>query len=73
MSKIKTATPTEVDAHAETLMAEFFSHVDEVRAKSEKTEELDDIFQGWAIQKIASLQLMVLELSRCVIEMDARE
>jgi hypothetical protein len=50
----------EVDARANELIHEFHAHFTElIEAHPEHTERKREIFEGWAIQKIAGLQLIV--------------
>jgi len=67
---IKTATPDQIDAHSEELMQEFFQHFKEVSAANDQPQSIDTVFQGWAIQKIASLQLAVLQLAQATLSGD---
>jgi hypothetical protein len=66
MSKIKIATPEEIDARANQLMDEFFQHMEDVRTASPTQQDIDTVFQGWSIQKVAALQLLVEELTKAV-------
>ena len=61
--KIKTE---EVDAHSNELMDEFFDHYAEVCAAAQEKKDVNVVFQGWAIQKLSSLQLITIELARCI-------
>jgi len=53
-------TARQAEARAEELISEFCEHIEECReAHPEQALEKRDIFEGWAIQKIAGLQLCV--------------
>ncbi len=54
----------EVDAKSRELIQEFFQHYQEFIEANPGQEDKNEIFQGWAIQKIAGLQLVALELAR---------
>ncbi len=66
-------TAAKVDAHSNELMAEFFEHYTEVCAAAHEQKDINVVFQGWAIQKLSSLQLIVTELTRCVIALNGVE
>jgi len=51
-----------IDKNSELLMNEFQSHCNEVYDKVDKNADKRAIFEGWAIQKISSLQLTVIDL-----------
>ena len=54
----------EVDARASELIHEFHAHFTElIEAHPEHTDRKREIFEGWAIQKFAGLQLSVEHLS----------
>jgi hypothetical protein len=58
-----------VDARSDELWAEFERHYDEfIAAYPDKTDEVL-IFQGWILQKVAGLQVSVMELARQVDEL----
>jgi hypothetical protein len=69
----------EIDARSEKLQAEFLEHAAEFRErlKAERADLLgangrlnkSRVFEGWAIQKIAGLQLLVLNLVSRVQEL----
>ena len=60
----------QVDAKSDELMIEFDQHYAElVEAHPEHEGKRDLVFQGWMIQKVASLQLCVSELERRIAEM----
>jgi hypothetical protein len=74
--RMKEPTPPEnariVDAKTEELMAEFFAHRDEMKAENPDDPKLTNdriLFEGWAIQKIAGLHCVVLDLVRQVDEL----
>jgi hypothetical protein len=52
-----------VDAKSEELMQEFAQHCEMVRQAHPEATDLDLIFQGWVIQKVAGLQVAVLRLA----------
>ncbi len=53
-----------VDEKAQELIYEFQSHYQEyIELHPEDKDRKDEIFQSWAIQKIAGLQLSILELA----------
>ena len=54
----------QVDAKSEELIKEFYDHF-EVYKKlhPEDKDRKDEVFQGWIIQKIAGLQLSIIEIS----------
>jgi hypothetical protein len=66
-------TPAKIDAHSNELMNEFFEHYTEVCAAAQEKRDINVVFQGWAIQKISSLQLIVTELTRCVTALNTVE
>jgi hypothetical protein len=54
----------QVDQQSEDLMEEFFEHYDRfVEAHPDKTDKTK-IFGGWVVQKIAGLQVAVIQLAR---------
>jgi hypothetical protein len=59
------------EAKSNELMAEFYRHRDEIMAESPDDPKLNhrNIFESWAIQKIAGLQCVVLDLVRQVDEL----
>lgn len=64
----KTIGPNEAKRQAEdrshTLILEFHAHIDEIVAlHPEYAEKAQEIFEAWAIQKIAGLQLSVEHLA----------
>lgn len=65
-TRIRNITTEEVDRHSQELIGEFFEHYEEVCAAAPDKQDVNVIFQGWAIQKISSLQLVVVELTRCL-------
>jgi hypothetical protein len=60
-----------VEAKSNELMAEFYRHRDEIMAENPDDPKLNhrNIFESWAIQKIAGLQCVVLDLVRQVDEL----
>jgi hypothetical protein len=72
-TRIRNITTEEVDRHSNELIGEFFEHYEEVSAAAPDKQDINVIFQGWAIQKISSLQLVVVELTRCLNALDAAE
>jgi hypothetical protein len=60
-----------VEAKSNELMAEFYRHRDEIMAETPDDPKLNhrNIFESWAIQKIAGLQCVVLDLVRQVDEL----
>jgi len=53
-----------VEEKTEELIYEFDAHFQEyIKLHPEDADRKDEIFQGWAIQKIAGLQLSILELA----------
>jgi len=75
---MKEPTPAEiarnVDAKSNELMAEFYRHRDEIMAESPDDPKLNhrNIFESWAIQKIAGLHCVVLDLVRQVDELKGK-
>ena len=70
---MKTTTPSElaeVNAKSDELIAEFRAHKDEFIAANPTLTDEHKIFKGWAIQKIAGLQCVVLDLVSRVIELE---
>jgi hypothetical protein len=61
----------QVDAKSRELIQEFFQHQEEFIEANPGKEDRNAIFQGWAIQKIAGLQLAVLELMKKLDEIEA--
>lgn len=53
-----------VDEKTRELIAEFHSHYDEyVTLRPDDKDRKDEIFQAWVIQKIAGLQISILEIA----------
>lgn len=53
-----------VDEKTRELIMEFHSHYEEyVKLKPEDKNRKDEIFQAWVIQKIAGLQVSLLEIA----------
>jgi hypothetical protein len=65
-ARIRTIKTEEVDTHSNELMDEFFEHYAEVCAAAQEKKDINVVFQGWAIQKLSSLQLITIELARCI-------
>lgn len=58
------ATGAEVDARTHELMIQFESHFQEVVAlHPDVADRRDHVFQAWAMQKIAGLQLAVEQIA----------
>jgi hypothetical protein len=59
------------EAKSNELIAEFYRYRDEIMAESPDDPKLNhrNIFESWAIQKIAGLQCVVLDLVRQVDEL----
>lgn len=54
----------QVDAKSDELMQEFIEHMQEFLALHPEYEDRrDEIFQGWVIQKIAGIQLSIVEIA----------
>jgi hypothetical protein len=54
-----------VDAQSAALMREFTAHVDDfLRLHPEYADRREEIFQSWVIQKIAGMQLSIVEIVR---------
>ena len=62
----------QIDAKTRELMQEFFEHVRDVRKLPPKKHDPRKIFEGWAIQKIASLQFTVLQLGDQIDRLERR-
>ena len=61
----KTAlTGQKVEAQADKLIRDFQAHAEQFRAAHPDMDDTREIFEGWIIQKVAALQLAVLELER---------
>jgi hypothetical protein len=60
----------EVTAKSDELIAEFRAHQKEFIAANPTLTDENKIFRGWAIQKIAGLQCVVLNLVERVIELE---
>ena len=72
-TRIRKITTDEVDRHSNELISEFFEHYEEVCATAQEKKDINVVFQGWAIQKISSLQLVTTELARCVNTLSAAD
>ncbi len=72
-TNVKEPTPepaaSEIDAKTHELMREFFEHVQEVRRLPPGDQDARQIFEAWAIQKIAALQYTVLQLGTALAEL----
>jgi hypothetical protein len=56
---------SEIDKQTEILIDEFYSHYDEyIELRPEDAEKKNEIFQGWIIQKIAGIQISIIELAK---------
>ena len=57
-------TEEQIDAQTNELLKEFAEHWTDCRALGpiEVNNERSTIFEGWALQKIASIQLLIIEL-----------
>ena len=62
MTTAEDHTTKRIDTRSQTLMHQFWEHVREVNAEYPGSDERK-IFEAWAIQKIASLQLETLRLA----------
>ena len=53
-----------VDEKTEELIYEFHAHYEEyIKLRPEDKNRKDEIFQAWVIQKIAGIQISILELA----------
>jgi len=60
--EIKNGTD-KVDGKTNELIMEFHSHYEEyIKLRPEDKDRKDEIFQAWIIQKIAGIQVSILEL-----------
>ena len=73
---MKQSTPArasrEIDAKSNELIAEFFNHVRKYQATHAGNHDPREIFEAWAIQKIAALQYTVLQLGDKINELAAQ-
>jgi hypothetical protein len=76
---MKELTPEEiaqnVEAKSNELMGDFFRYRDEIKSEKAEDPQLSNqqtIFESWAIQKIAGLQCVVLDLVRQVDELKGK-
>jgi len=62
-----------LDKQAKELISEFRSHLESVKKLSDKDETIDPrlVYEGWAIQKIANLQVIVFDLTENVLNLRA--
>lgn len=67
------ADVTEVDKKSAELIEEFRTHVSEVQTASAELKDERLIFEAWAIQKIAGLQIAVLKLLDQMNKLAARK
>jgi hypothetical protein len=52
-----------IDEQAEGLIKEFFEHYERIKnSEGEPTLDQRVVFEGWTIQKIAGLQVLIMEL-----------
>ncbi len=53
-----------LDEQAKELIEEFYSHLDSVKKLANEGEVIDArlVYEGWAIQKIANLQVIIFDL-----------
>jgi hypothetical protein len=52
-----------VDEKTQELITEFHAHYSEyIKLRPEDSDRKDEIFQAWVIQKIAGIQISILEL-----------
>jgi hypothetical protein len=61
---------TQVDTIATKLVEGFWQHVEECQKANPQMTDPHIIFQGWAIQKIAALQGLTLNLVQRVSELE---
>ncbi len=60
--EIKNGTD-KVDEKAQELITEFHAHYEEyIKLRPDDSDRKDEIFQSWVIQKIAGIQISILEL-----------
>lgn len=57
--EIKNKKAKEVDELANNLITEFYSHYNEVSERENSVMDQSKVFEGWVVQKIAGLQLMI--------------
>ena len=60
----------EIDAKSNELIDEFQEHVREVQEQHPDFTDTGRMYEGWAIQKIAGLQIMVMNLVERVAELE---
>jgi hypothetical protein len=60
----------QVDSQSRELIAEFRSHCEEVQKQYPEHGDTRVIFESWAIQKIAGLQLSVFQLNERIPELE---
>jgi hypothetical protein len=61
-----------VDAISNELIEEFWEHVEECKRTNPQMTDPNIIFQGWAIQKIAGLHGLTLNLVERISELESR-
>ena len=55
----------EIDKQTEKLIKEFYEHYKEyIKLRPDDVEKKNEIFQGWIIQKIAGIQISIIELAK---------
>ena len=55
----------EIDKQTEMLIKEFYEHYDAyIALRPEDAEKKNEIFQAWVIQKIAGMQISIIELAK---------
>lgn len=63
----------QVDLKSAELIEEFSEHIKQyAKLHPEQEAQKDEIFQGWIIQKIAGLQLSILEIANSINKFIAR-
>lgn len=63
----------QVEAISDELMNEFFKHAGDFKRENPKLKDDNIIFQGWAIQKIAGLQVVASNLAERVVLLESRK
>ncbi|MBU0698614.1 MAG: hypothetical protein KKE59_04205 [Proteobacteria bacterium] len=64
--EIKNGTD-KVDEKTNELIMEFHSHYEEyIKLRPEDKDRKDEIFQAWVIQKLAGIQISILELTESI-------
>jgi len=62
----------QVDVISNKLMEEFWQHLEECQRENPELTDKHIIFEGWAIQKIAGLHHVALNLVKRVSELESR-